>query len=87
MKTEILYRPAYSLAVINLEANESIRTESGAMVSMSADLIMETKAQGGIFKSLARAALGGESFFMNTFTACTKWRYDHTCSIFTWRCS
>ena len=69
MKTEILYRPAYSLAVINLEANESIRTESGAMVSMSADLIMETKAQGGILKSLARAALGGESFFMNTFTA------------------
>jgi len=69
MKTDILYRPAYSLAVINLEANESIRTESGAMVSMSADLIMETKAQGGILKSLARAALGGESFFMNTFTA------------------
>jgi uncharacterized protein (TIGR00266 family) len=69
MKTEILYRPAYSLAVVNLEANESIRAESGAMVSMSADLIMETKAQGGILKSLARAALGGESFFMNTFTA------------------
>jgi uncharacterized protein (TIGR00266 family) len=69
MKTEILYRPAYSLAVINLEANESIQAESGAMVSMSADLIMETKAQGGILKSLARAALGGESFFMNTFTA------------------
>ncbi len=69
MKTDILYRPAYSLAVVNLEANESIRAESGAMVSMSADLIMETKAQGGIFKSLARAALGGESFFMNTFTA------------------
>ena len=69
MKTDILYRPAYSLAVVNLEANESIRAESGAMVSMSADLIMETKAQGGILKSLARAALGGESFFMNTFTA------------------
>jgi uncharacterized protein (TIGR00266 family) len=69
METEILYRPAYSLAVINLEANESIQAESGAMVSMSSDLIMETKAQGGIFKSLARAALGGESFFMNTFTA------------------
>jgi uncharacterized protein (TIGR00266 family) len=69
MKTDILYRPAYSLAVINLEANESIRAESGAMVSMSVDLIMETKAQGGILKSLARAALGGESFFMNTFTA------------------
>jgi uncharacterized protein (TIGR00266 family) len=69
MKTEILYRPAYSLAVVNLDPNESIQAESGAMVSMSADLGMETKAKGGILKSLARAALGGESFFMNTFTA------------------
>ncbi len=69
MKTEVLYRPAYALAIVNLSANESIQAESGAMVSMSADLTMETKAKGGIFKSLARAALGGESFFMNTFTA------------------
>lgn len=69
MKTEILYRPAYSLAVVNLDPNETIQAESGAMVSMSADLGMETKAKGGILKSLARAALGGESFFLNTFTA------------------
>lgn len=69
MKTEILYRPAYSLAVVNLDPNETIQAESGAMVSMSPDLGMETKAKGGILKSLARAALGGESFFMNTFTA------------------
>jgi uncharacterized protein (TIGR00266 family) len=69
MKTEILYRPAYSLAIVNLDPNESILAESGAMVSMSADLGMETKASGGFLKSLARAALGGESFFMNTFTA------------------
>lgn len=69
MKTEVLYRPAFSLAIVNLDPNESIQAESGAMVSMSADLAMETKAKGGILKSLARAALGGESFFMNTFTA------------------
>ena len=30
---------------------------------------METQARGGVLKSLARAALGGESFFVNTFTA------------------
>lgn len=39
------------------------------MVSMSAGMKMETKARGGIMKSIARAALGGESFFMNTYTA------------------
>lgn len=69
MKTEVLYRPAYSLAIVNLDPNESIQAESGAMVSMSADLSMETSAKGGFLKSLARAALGGESFFVNTFTA------------------
>lgn len=42
------------------------------MVSMSADLTMETNAKGGFLKSLARAALGGESFFVNTFTASTR---------------
>lgn len=69
MQTEILYRPSYSLAVVKLSPGESVQVEGGAMVSMSAGMQMETKARGGIFKSLARSVLGGESFFMNTYTA------------------
>ena len=69
MKTEILYKPSYSMAVVNLEPNESIQAESGAMVSMTPSISMETKARGGVLKSLARKALGGESFFLNRFTA------------------
>ncbi len=69
MKTEILYKPAYSLAKVSLDPNESVQAESGAMVSMSVDIQMETKAKGGFLQSLGRAVLGGESFFMNTFTA------------------
>lgn len=69
MQTDILYRPSYSLAIVKLDAGESIQAESGAMVSMSADLQMETKAKGGFLQSLGRAMLGGESFFMNKFTA------------------
>ena len=69
MQVDVKYRPSYSLAIVALDPNESIRTEAGAMVSMSAGMKMETKARGGIMKSLARAALGGESFFMNTYTA------------------
>jgi uncharacterized protein (TIGR00266 family) len=61
MNTEIKYRPAYALAVVTLAPNESIRVDSGAMVSMSADLQIETKAQGGIMASLGRSLLGGES--------------------------
>jgi uncharacterized protein (TIGR00266 family) len=69
VETEILYRPAYSLAVVRLAANEPINVEGGAMVSMSADLTIETKAKGGILASLARSVLGGESFFVNTYRA------------------
>ncbi|MBN2224824.1 MAG: TIGR00266 family protein [Deltaproteobacteria bacterium] len=69
MQTEILYRPSFSLAVVKLDSNEMIRTEAGAMVSMSPDLVIETQARGGVLKSLARSVLGGESFFINTYTA------------------
>ena len=69
MRTEILYRPSYSLAVIQLNDGESILTEAGAMVSMSPTIDIQTSARGGILKGLARSLLGGESFFMNTFRA------------------
>ncbi len=69
MQIEIMYRPSYSLAVAKLSSNERIRAEAGAMVSMSGGVNIETKAEGGILKSLGRAVLGGESFFQNFFVA------------------
>jgi uncharacterized protein (TIGR00266 family) len=69
MQTEVLYRPSYSLVTVKLDANEGIQVEGGAMVSMSPNLQMETKARGGLLKSLSRSLFGGESFFMNTYTA------------------
>ncbi len=72
MDIEILYKPAYSLGVLKLSGGEQVRVEGGAMVSMSEDVTIETKATGGILKSLARSVLGGESFFQNTFTAPSK---------------
>ena len=69
MEIEIMHRPSYSLAVAKLTPNERIRAEAGAMVSMSSDITIETKAEGGILKSLGRAVLGGESFFQNFFLA------------------
>jgi uncharacterized protein (TIGR00266 family) len=69
MQTEILYQPAYSLCRVTMSPGESLRAESGAMVSMSGGLRIETKATGGIMKSLGRSILGGESFFQNTFHA------------------
>ncbi|MDI6814176.1 MAG: TIGR00266 family protein [Desulfitobacteriaceae bacterium] len=64
-----MYRPSYSLGVVRLAPNEQIRAEAGSMVSMSEGVNIETKAAGGLLKSLGRAVLGGESFFQNFFTA------------------
>lgn len=67
MRTDVKYKPAYAMAVVSLDPGEAIRVDSGAMVSMSSDVQVETKAQGGILASLGRSILGGESFFQNTF--------------------
>ena len=52
MEIELVHRPSYSLAVAKLTPNERIRAEAGAMVSMSGGVNIETKAEGGILKSL-----------------------------------
>ena len=67
MRTEILYQPAYALTRVNLDPHEQIRVEGGAMVSMDPHISVETSASGGIFRSIKRAAFGGESFFMTTY--------------------
>ncbi len=69
MEIEIIYRPSYSLGLIRLSPNEEVRVEGGSMVGMSQGVMLETKAAGGIFKSLARSVLGGESFFQNIYKA------------------
>ena len=69
MNIEILYRPSYSLAKAELAPSERIIVEAGSMVAMSTDMKIDTKMKGGLLKSLARSVLGGESFFINTYTA------------------
>jgi uncharacterized protein (TIGR00266 family) len=69
MEIEILYRPAYSMGILKLSPNEKVNVEAGSMVAMSDGMTLQTQASGGILKSLARSVLGGESFFMNIFSA------------------
>jgi uncharacterized protein (TIGR00266 family) len=69
VKIDIRYQPSYSLAIIRLEPGESIQAESGAMVSMSSNLQIETAMKGGVLGALTRTVLGGETLFANTFTA------------------
>jgi uncharacterized protein (TIGR00266 family) len=60
---------AFTLARVSLDAGEAVKAESGAMVSMSGNIDIATRAQGGILKAFARKMLTNESFFQNTFTA------------------
>src|SRR5438876_3229132 len=65
---EILHQPGFSLAVLSRQAEQSIMAEAGAMVSMSANVELQSQMKGGLFGALKRAA-GGESAFISTFTA------------------
>lgn len=67
-KYEVLHQPSFSLAVIKLQAEQSIQAEAGAMVSMSANIELQSQMKGGLFGAIKRAA-GGESAFVSTFTA------------------
>lgn len=65
---EIQHQPSFSLAVIQLQPEQAILAEAGAMVSMSANVELQTEMKGGFFGAIKRAA-GGESAFVSTFTA------------------
>ncbi|HKZ77625.1 MAG TPA: TIGR00266 family protein [Pyrinomonadaceae bacterium] len=67
-KYEVLHQPAFSLAVVQLQPEQSIQAEAGAMVSMSANVELQSQMKGGFLGALKRAA-GGESAFVSTFTA------------------
>ena len=69
MRTTIEFDPSYSLLTIDLDAGESIKAEPGAMVAQQGvDMKTGMGRGGGLFGGIRRM-MGGESFFVNTFTA------------------
>ena len=62
------HQGAFALAVVNLQPEQAIAAEAGAMVSMSANVELYSEMKGGVFGALKRA-VGGESAFVSTFTA------------------
>lgn len=69
MRTEISHSPSFAAAKVFLDQGESLRAEAGAMVAKTPSVDIETSTGGGLLKGLRRSVLGGESFFLNTFTA------------------
>jgi uncharacterized protein (TIGR00266 family) len=68
MQHEIRNRPDFASLRIGLDKGEQLVTEAGAMMAMSSALKMETNMKGGLLGA-AKRALGGESLFLNTYTA------------------
>ncbi len=68
MRGEIEFKGSYALLKVRLGAGEQVRVELGAMVYMRGPVNVETST-GGVWKAFKRAFLGGESFFMNTYTS------------------
>jgi uncharacterized protein (TIGR00266 family) len=64
----VLHRPSFALAVVQLQPEQSIQAEAGAMVSMSANIELQSQMKGGLMGAFKRA-VGGESAFVSTFTA------------------
>ena len=74
MEIENAFGPAFTLMTASLSPGEQIKVEPGAMVAQSNGMEMKTGmggggGLGGFMKSMVKSALGGESFFVNTYTA------------------
>jgi uncharacterized protein (TIGR00266 family) len=69
LNVDIRFSPSFAMANVMLSQGEGLQAEAGAMTGMSGGVEIETKAQGGLLGGLKRSVLGGESFFINTFTA------------------
>lgn len=80
MRHEITHAPAFALLKVDLEPGEEIVAEAGAMVARSTEMSMRVSMNAGkragflekasaFFVALVRKFVGGETFFVNTFTA------------------
>jgi uncharacterized protein (TIGR00266 family) len=71
MEFEILEQGAFQSALVHFEAGERVVSESGAMVRASGnvDIDVTTRAKkGGGMLSGVKRLLGGDSFFLSTYT-------------------
>lgn len=69
MQVRTRHTPSYGVARLVLAPGEPVRVESGAMLATSYGVTVLSRAQGGLLKSLARAAFGGDSLLVATYTA------------------
>jgi uncharacterized protein (TIGR00266 family) len=70
LKFDIKYKPSYALLVANLDAGETLTAEAGAMTYMTPNIEVHTrKREKSLLGSLGLSLLGGQSFWVNDYTA------------------
>ena len=68
MKWSVDNKPCYSILKVYLSPGESVTAQAGAMLLVRGQVDVKTHT-GGFLRALMRAALGGESLFLNTYIA------------------
>jgi conserved hypothetical protein TIGR00266 len=68
---DLEHQPAYASLILNLQANQTVIVEAGAMAAMDSHIQMKSKMRGGLMQSFGRM-LSGESLFLSEFTAVGK---------------
>lgn len=68
MKLTVEGKPVFAHVIVEIDPGETFVAESDAMSSMSAELDMTAKFNGGLITGLLKKYLGGESLFINHFT-------------------
>ncbi len=72
MRVDVLHGPANAAAKVSLDPGEALTAEAGAMIAMSGGVAIETTtslSKGGGLLDAVKRVLGGESYFLNRFTA------------------
>lgn len=69
MEYQIFCDPTYSAVQVDLDQDERIVAESGAMAWMTPNFQTKTSTRGGIMAGMKRKLLAGESFFQNSYEA------------------
>ncbi len=69
MNFNIMYPGAFSTLQVTLEEGEGIKAESGAMITMSETMDVDSKMERGLLGGLTRKLLTGETLFFQTLKA------------------
>lgn len=70
MEYEIKYKPSYAMLEVTLAPGESVTAEAGSMSWMQPTIEVHTRIRKkGLLGSIGMALIGGQSFFVNDFTA------------------